>query len=171
MSNLDDYLQSNNWHITSIQKIEPREGQYYGYDDINLSRHAQALLHKELQKGLYRHQKEAIISLLNGDNVCLSTGTASGKSLVFYVAGVESLVKQQNSKIIAIYPLRALGKEQEERWIIALHNAKINVQVGRIDDEDSLDNDYLQKLDILPYRAGYEVEDRNIIQENLAMAS
>ncbi|MCK4822298.1 hypothetical protein KA005_41430, partial [bacterium] len=38
----------------------------------------------------------------------------------------------------------------------------------REDDEDSLDYNHLQKLNILPYRAGYEENDRSAIQERLS---
>jgi len=65
----------------------------------------------------------------------LTTGTASGKSLVFYIAAIEQLIKQPDSKIIAIYPLKALAREQEERWIKSLHSANLNVKVGRIDGQ------------------------------------
>lgn len=135
MFNLDNYLQNNNWRIVNIQKIESREGQYYSYDDLSLSEYTKILLNKTVQKGLYKHQKEAISRFLNGNNVCLSTGTASGKSLVFYVAGIEKLIEQHDTRILAIYPLKALGKEQEERWIEALNNAKINAHVGRLDGQ------------------------------------
>jgi len=68
-------------------------------------------------------------------NICLTTGTASGKSLVFYVAAIEQLVRHPDSKIIAIYPLKALGKEQEEHWGKSLRSANLHVKVGRIDGQ------------------------------------
>jgi DEAD/DEAH box helicase domain-containing protein len=137
---LDDYFLSKNWNVTHVQKISPREGQCYGYDDINLSENSKALLQNQVPKGIYRHQKEAIRNLLTGDNVCLTTGTSSGKSLVFYVAGIEKLVRHPDSKIVSIYPLRALGKEQEDRWIKAMWSAGLDFQVGRIDGQVSTDS-------------------------------
>lgn len=140
MAELDEYFHSNDWNITDIQKIGSREAQHYGYDDIGLSLQSRAFLHKISQKGLYRHQREAIINIMNGKNVCLATGAASGKSLVFYIAGIENIIKQNRSKIIAIYPLKALGSEQEKRWVTALNNAEINVQIGRIDGQVPTDS-------------------------------
>ena len=132
---LHDYFESKNWEVVNVQSIPMREAQYYGHNDISLSKQSISFLDYNASKGIYQHQKEAIKRFLEGENVCLTTGTASGKSLIFYIAGIETLVKYPDSKIIAIYPLKALGKEQEERWIKAFHNAHINIRIGRIDGQ------------------------------------
>lgn len=132
---LDDYFRSKDWNIVDVQRIPSREAKYYGYTDIGLSKQSRNFLKSFLPKGIYHHQKEAIKGFLAGKNICLTTGTASGKSLVFYVAAIEQLVKHPDSKIMAIYPLRALGREQERRWIKSLRGANLNVNVGRIDGQ------------------------------------
>ncbi len=132
---LDNFFHSKDWEIVDVQRIPPRQAQYYQYDDITLSNQSRGFLEYDAPKGIYQHQKEAMEGFLEGENICLTTGTASGKSSVFYVAGIETLVKYPNSKIIAIYPLKALGKEQEERWINSLNKANINIKVGRIDGQ------------------------------------
>lgn len=132
---LKDFLRNKKWKIVDIQKIPPREAKYYGYNDLGLSLHSIDLLKNDTPKGIYLHQKEAIKEALKGENICLTTGTASGKSLVFYISGIEKIKKQPNSKIIAIYPLRALGKEQEERWKRAFNKSNLDVAVGRIDGQ------------------------------------
>ena len=132
---LDEYFQSKNWNIVDVQRMPSREAKYYEYTDIGLSNQSIKFLEDTLPKGIYRHQKEAIEGFLAGKNICLTTGTASGKSLVFYVAAIEQLVKHPGCKIIAIYPLKALGREQEKRWINSLHSADLNVKVGRIDGQ------------------------------------
>ena len=132
---LDDYFQSKSWRITDVQRIPPRKAQYYGYNEVGLSVQSVSFLERNAPRGIYRHQKEAVEESLVGENVCLTTGAASGKSLVFYVSAIEQLVKHSGSKIIAIYPLRALGKEQEGRWVNSLRSANLNVKVGRIDGQ------------------------------------
>jgi len=132
---LDDYFLSKNWNIVDIQRISPRESKLCKYDDINLSSQCKNFLGSEFPNGIYRHQKEAIEGFLAKENICLTTGTSSGKSLVFYVSAIEQLVKYPNSKIIAIYPLRALGKEQEGRWRKSLCLANLDFKVGRIDGQ------------------------------------
>lgn len=83
--------------------------------------------------GLYQHQIASMRAFVRGVSVCLSTRTASGKSLVFFLAGIDVLARDPNATVLAIYPQRALGAEQEERWRAALHAAGVAAEVGRID--------------------------------------
>lgn len=82
-----------------------------------------------------RTSKGGSSGFLSGNNICLSAGTASGKSLVFYAAAIERLIEATSSTIVAIYPLRALAREQEDRWRKALGNAGVSGEVGRIDGQ------------------------------------
>lgn len=132
---IGDFLRHHKWNIKDTQKIPSRQAEYCPYNDLNLSTHSIHFLKFAFPKGIYRHQKEAIKGFLSGDNICLTTGTASGKSLLFYVAAIEKIVRFPKSKIIAIYPSRALGKEQEERWINALTYARLKATVGRVDGQ------------------------------------
>ncbi|WP_304595825.1 DEAD/DEAH box helicase [Alicyclobacillus sendaiensis] len=100
-----------------------------------------ASLHKEtiryLQssypRGLYRHQLRAIERWCAGDDVCLATGTASGKSALFFTAGIETLAKRYKARVLAMYPTRALAQEQAARWRQALAETGRPWSVGLID--------------------------------------
>jgi DEAD/DEAH box helicase domain-containing protein len=133
--NLTEFLKKEKWEIVHSEQIPSREGQHFSFDDLSLSSASTTFLNKNYPQGMYKHQKLAIQKALNLKNVCLTTGTASGKSLAFYVAGIELLSKSPESRVIAIYPMRALGKEQEERWAKALDDAGIEATVGRIDGQ------------------------------------
>jgi superfamily II DNA/RNA helicase len=128
-------MQERNWKIIDRMILSDREGKYVSFDDLRISVHSTTLLSGSFSTGIYLHQKEAIKSFLEGENICIATGTASGKSLPFYVAAIEKLVANPQTKVIAIYPLKALGREQEERWIQALNSAKVPARVGRIDGQ------------------------------------
>jgi len=132
---LDNYFQSKRWNVVDILRIPSRPVTYYDYIDIGLSKYSIKFLNNFLSSGIYQHQKKAIEIFLQGNNVCITTGTASGKSLIFYIAAIEQLVKKPNSKVVAIYPLKALGVEQEKRWADSLSKAGLNVKVGRIDGQ------------------------------------
>ena len=73
-------------------------------------------INKNYPDGLYRHQTEAIAASLKGDDVCLSTSTASGKSLVFMAVAVDLILRDDTSKVLAFYPARALIQDQIEKW-------------------------------------------------------
>ena len=51
-----------------------------------------------------------------GHNLVISTGTASGKSLVFQAPTLHHLATHPNATAIAIYPIKALARDQVLRW-------------------------------------------------------
>ncbi len=67
------------------------------------------------QKGiekLYSHQAEAINKIRSGKNVVITTGTASGKSLVYTIPALESFVTNEDATALYLSPLKALTRDQ-----------------------------------------------------------
>ena len=81
-----------------------------------LHRKVCALVRRLAPAGLYAHQARAIEAVLAGDDVCLSTSTASGKSLVFIAAAAHMLLADPAARILALYPAKALIQDQREKW-------------------------------------------------------
>lgn len=135
MEILETYWKENNWKVADITSTPTYEKQLADYTDLGLSKYSLGYLNSFAPQGIYFHQKEAIKLFKQYMNTCLCTGTASGKSLPFYVTGIETLVNDPTSRIVAIYPIKALGVEQEERWKKALEMANLDVEVGRIDGQ------------------------------------
>ena len=131
----DTFFLDRGWEVVDVLEIAKKRAQYFEYGALHLSVQSSDYLEKSFPKGIYGHQKSAIEAFQNKENVCLTTSTASGKSMVFYLAAIEELVRDPKSKILAIYPLKALGKEQEARWQHALKQAGLAAQVGRIDGQ------------------------------------
>ncbi|MDA3854364.1 MAG: DEAD/DEAH box helicase, partial [Bacteroidales bacterium] len=77
-------------------------------------------LHPELRKWmdhmaydkLYSHQAEMFEKAYNGKSVVITTGTASGKSLAFYLPVVQRILENPARRAIFIYPTKALTKDQ-----------------------------------------------------------
>lgn len=109
-------LASDGWSIIETLRTAPRKEELLSADDLPLSEQGKRYLAQYFPKGVYRHQREAILRLADGLHTCMTTGTASGKSLPFFVAAIEQLAKSGASRVMAVYPLRALAREQEERW-------------------------------------------------------
>ena len=65
---------------------------------------------------LYLHQAMGLELLGQGHNLAISTGTASGKSLVFQAPTLHHLATHPNATGIAIYPIKALARDQVVRW-------------------------------------------------------
>lgn len=129
-----EFLVSEDWKITASYDLPPREKELFPHDTLSLSSFSKKLLAANYPDGIYKQQKVAVEECLAGNNVCMTTGTASGKTLAFHVAAIEELAGDHNAKILAIYPLKALGIEQEQRWKDALSAAGLfRLKVGRID--------------------------------------
>ncbi len=61
---------------------------------------------------LYRHQGEAIVALRAGNDVIITTPTASGKTLAFNIPIFERLIEDDSACALYIYPLKALANDQ-----------------------------------------------------------
>jgi DEAD/DEAH box helicase domain-containing protein len=93
----------------------------------NLDPKIRLLLEERFPKGLYKHQSQAIREALAGNDLCIATSTASGKSLVFITAALEILLRDPMAKILAFYPVRALIQDQLEKWRTILDPLHINL--------------------------------------------
>lgn len=77
-------------------------------------------LHPELKKWmeqngydkLYSHQAEMFEKAHAGKSVVITTGTASGKSLAFYLPVMQRILENPSRRAIFIYPTKALTKDQ-----------------------------------------------------------
>ena len=91
-----------------------------------------------LPRQLYRHQAMALAALLRNENVVVSTGTASGKSLVFQTYVLHRLMLEPESTAIVWYPLKALSNDQMRGWRERAGKAGFPVeQINRIDGDIS----------------------------------
>ena len=78
-----------------------------------------------LKRNLWRHQALALDAFAVGHNVVLSTGTASGKSLVFQAAAIKTLQNDDEAKVLVFYPLKALAADQDVSWRRVLKLARM----------------------------------------------
>lgn len=60
----------------------------------------------------WSHQAEAIDLIREGENVVVMTPTASGKSLIYNIPVIESLMDNPDSKALYIFPLKGLEQDQ-----------------------------------------------------------
>jgi DEAD/DEAH box helicase domain-containing protein len=62
--------------------------------------------------GLYPHQREALDAVRAGQNVVLSTGTASGKTLVYNLAFAAEALTHPKATALYLFPTKALARDQ-----------------------------------------------------------
>lgn len=98
---------------------------------VELHEDVRAHLAVKYPKGLYNHQSKAISAVLAGQDICLSTSTASGKSDVFMSVAADLLKRERHSRVLAFYPVRALIQDQLDKWNGMLN--PLGFSVGFID--------------------------------------
>ena len=62
--------------------------------------------------GLYQHQVNATDAVRRGENVIVSTPTASGKSLIYNLPVFEQIMRAPDSTALYLFPLKALAQDQ-----------------------------------------------------------
>jgi len=130
---LDDWLEDHDWAIVDTHNLPQRTEVLYPAGELGLHDCAVRFLEAEYNGSMYRHQLEGLRQILSRKNVCLTTGAASGKSLVFQVAALNEIATDTHARLLAIYPLKALGREQEQRWQGVLGYLGNTARVGRVD--------------------------------------
>ena len=112
--------------------------------DLGLDPRIPSILEEQGITDLYPPQEEAIRPALSGKSLVLAIPTASGKSLVAYLAILKSVLK--GGKALYIVPLRALASEKHED-LKAFE--PLGVRVGlAMGDYDRIDPN-LEKFDVI----------------------
>lgn len=92
--------------IVHIERRPPRAAQLREIADLHLPDRVQAALAKCNIRQLYSHQFAAMEALLKGENVVLSTSTASGKSLAYNVPMLTALLEEPESTFLYMFPTK-----------------------------------------------------------------
>ncbi len=112
--------------------------------DLGLDPRIVEILKAQGIEELYPPQADAIGPALLGENVVLAIPTASGKSLVAYLAILASVLR--GGKALYIVPLRALAAEKyEELKAFEPLGLKVGVSIGDYDSPDPS----LEKFDVI----------------------
>jgi DEAD/DEAH box helicase domain-containing protein len=98
------------WH----QLLRPIEAKY-GSLKLPLSPKLRQLLETAGIKNLYCHQAESLDAIRDGKNLVVMTPTASGKSLIYNLAALESVLDDPSSRSLYVFPLKALAEDQLAR--------------------------------------------------------
>lgn len=108
-------LGSGEFSVVESFEIPSRPAQYKDIPDFLFASDVGDYL-KAAQSGIWAHQAQALEVLGNGENVVVSTGTASGKSLIFRALALHKVLLDPSSRVVVFYPLRALVADQLRGW-------------------------------------------------------
>ena len=112
---LDGLLAQCGFGTVGRQTLPGRAGQFVSVPGA-LHARVRARLEQSFPAGIYSHQAQAIQQSLDGRDVCLSTPTASGKSLVFIATAAHELLSDDLARVLVLYPAKALIQDQLAKW-------------------------------------------------------
>ncbi|GMG17754.1 unnamed protein product [Phytophthora fragariaefolia] len=117
--------------IVHVERRCSREAQYRDLEPLQLSPRVCTALEKCYSiKQLYSHQFEAIEAICRGENVVLSTATASGKSLAYNVPMLDMLLEEPNATFMYLFPTKALAQDQLKSLRRFLEAADLPLHIG-----------------------------------------
>lgn len=137
----DDLLARHGDRVLHVEHLPPREAVVEPWPDWVEPR-VRATFEAEGVSALWGHQAEALRHLREGHDVVVSTGTASGKSLVFQVPALDALARGRQGAALqghraptALYlaPTKALAGDQLRR----LAGARELGRFTTVDGDDS----------------------------------
>lgn len=115
--------------------IDKRDAEYVPYPE-GMSEELASFLSSEGIDRLYSHQREMFDRARDGENVIITTSTASGKTLSFLLPVVEAILKDKTLKAIFIYPTKALAHDQYRNFLPILeYFGEDRIQAGIYDGD------------------------------------
>jgi DEAD/DEAH box helicase domain-containing protein len=140
MLDFDDFvtfLKSQEYYSGQITHIEHLPELKARFDILNkpLRKRLQRWLDQNNIK-LWRHQAEAINSIREGHNTVIVTSTASGKSLCYNLPVLDTLLNNEKSTAIYVFPTKALARDQFATLSKLLAETKIKQYRAGVYDGD-----------------------------------
>lgn len=126
-------LQQSGWGVVHSLALPERKARLVPVQQLEMHPDTRRLLSKKHPRGIYHHQARAQRIAASGADLVVSTGTASGKTLCFHLAALEVLHKKPQSRVMVLYPQKALGVEQEARWRDLIRQSGLHAPVVRLD--------------------------------------
>ncbi|MDX1503032.1 MAG: DEAD/DEAH box helicase [Thermoanaerobaculia bacterium] len=92
---------------------------------------------------LWSHQAEGVAAVRRGEDLLLTTPTASGKSLVFQLPVLQAALAEEPGHALFLYPLKALGQDQKRKLDALAAAAGIEPAAARCEiyDGDTADEE------------------------------
>jgi DEAD/DEAH box helicase domain-containing protein len=97
--------------VTAFRHLPAREPEFGDWPSGLDGRLRAALTRRGIQR-LYSHQAEAVQRVLAGENVCVVTPTASGKTLCYNLPVINSVLADSAARALYLFPTKALSQDQ-----------------------------------------------------------
>lgn len=121
-------------NITSWAELPAREAVYAEFPDF-IDERIKAALEKRGVRRLYSHQASAISAINDGGSVVVVTPTASGKTLCYNVPVLNSILKDEASRALFLFPTKALSQDQTSELHELITEAGVDVKTFSYDGD------------------------------------
>ncbi|MDD6285109.1 DEAD/DEAH box helicase [Methanosphaera sp. Vir-13MRS] len=130
------YFQNKKWFRDRIEHIEeiPARRARYTLEQVELPEPLENYLNDHNIK-LYTHQYEALKHVRNGENVVITTPTASGKTLSFTLPVIEDLTNNREDTALYIYPTKALANDQLKSILSIDNECNLDIYPAKYDGD------------------------------------
>ncbi|MGB3507976.1 MAG: DEAD/DEAH box helicase [Microcoleaceae cyanobacterium] len=126
--------------LVAIDNSQPTLGKLHPLPK-NLPKALQKALTKQKITQLYEHQIEALTALRKGSDISIFTPTASGKTLCYNLAVLESCLQQPKTTALYIFPLKALALDQIQKLEKLVSTFPSNlIKIGLMTGDTSQEN-------------------------------
>lgn len=98
-------------NVIHYRTIEEKQATYAEFPNVLHPSIIKALASKGIDK-LYSHQREAFERAYDGESFTAVTPTASGKSLCYHLPVLQSILEDESSRAIYLFPTKALAQDQ-----------------------------------------------------------
>lgn len=98
------------------------------------------VLHPSLEKDfpfdhLYEHQADGLEQLERGENICITTPTSSGKTLIYGLFMLDQIRQDEDATFVLAYPTKALSRDQKTELGDLYSNFDIDIDIGVYDGD------------------------------------
>lgn len=110
---VDKFLEDGSFRTNiAVQHLEKAREATWVEVPQSLHSSVQATLEEIGFQKLYKHQEQALNSILSGYSTVIATGVSSGKSLCYQIPILHTLAFNSNNTALCLYPTKALAQDQ-----------------------------------------------------------
>jgi DEAD/DEAH box helicase domain-containing protein len=120
--------------VTRWERIPPREAQYEDLPEELSAQLAEALRSRGIER-LYTHQARSYDLARRGQDFVVVTPTASGKTLCYNLAVLQTILEQPEARALYMFPTKALSQDQQSELNSAVSFGEIPVKVSTYDGD------------------------------------
>ncbi len=121
-------------NLTAWRTVPAQPARCAGFPEALDARLVQGLQRRGVQS-LYTHQREAIEAILAGENVCVVTPTASGKTLCYNVPVLNTLLQDPEARALYIFPTKALSQDQVHELQDTIEDLEVKIGTYTFDGD------------------------------------